>query len=63
MEYMEEGSLPACQKMSEEAASKVIYQVLDGVEYLHRNKIAHRDLKPENIVLTNVTYVCDLGLG
>ncbi|TSS48101.1 Calcium/calmodulin-dependent protein kinase type 1G [Bagarius yarrelli] len=35
---------------SEKDASLVIRQVLDGVNYLHKNGIVHRDLKPENLL-------------
>lgn len=28
-----------------------MYQILNAINYLHKNKIVHRDLKPENLLL------------
>ncbi|XP_062819372.1 death-associated protein kinase 2 [Anolis carolinensis] len=39
------------ESLSEEEAVQFLRQILDGVHYLHDNKIAHFDLKPENIML------------
>nr|XP_047937306.1 death-associated protein kinase 2 isoform X3 [Anser cygnoides]XP_047937307.1 death-associated protein kinase 2 isoform X3 [Anser cygnoides]XP_047937308.1 death-associated protein kinase 2 isoform X3 [Anser cygnoides]XP_047937310.1 death-associated protein kinase 2 isoform X3 [Anser cygnoides]XP_047937317.1 death-associated protein kinase 2 isoform X3 [Anser cygnoides] len=39
------------ESLSEEEATRFIKQILDGVNYLHSQKIAHFDLKPENIML------------
>jgi len=36
---------------SEKDACKVVYKVLDAIQYLHSMNIAHRDLKPENLLL------------
>lgn len=58
LEYMEEGTLYSALKkkktFKQADASKKLRDVLDGVFYLHKQKIAHRDIKPENIVISNV---------
>ena len=37
--------------LSETMLCFFVYQILDGLNYLHRNKIGHLDLKPQNIVV------------
>jgi translation initiation factor 2-alpha kinase 3 len=32
--------------------ARLLLAILDGVDYIHRNKIVHRDLKPSNIMLS-----------
>ena len=43
----------------------IIRQLLEGVCYLHRNKILHRDIKSANILLNDEGDVklADFGLG
>lgn len=43
----------------------ILFQLLSGVEYLHRLNVIHRDLKPANILLNeNCTLkICDFGLA
>lgn len=43
----------------------LIWQILNGVLYLHKNWIFHRDLKPANIMVTNygTVKIGDLGLA
>jgi serine/threonine protein kinase len=38
--------LRAHGKMSEDHARIIALQVLQGLSWMHKNKIAHRDLKP-----------------
>ncbi|MGE1197493.1 serine/threonine-protein kinase [Priestia megaterium] len=54
--------------MDDETAIYYFNQILDGVEYAHREGIIHRDLKPENILVfldneLEVLKISDFGLG
>ena len=43
----------------------MMYQIIQGVEYLHCNKIFHRDLKPQNILVSDayIAKLADFGLS
>ena len=53
-EYLESGSLQSIYKkyglMSEEYYSKIMFQVLSGLQALHEAGILHRDLKAANLL-------------
>ena len=42
---------------------KFTYQLLSGIQYLHRRCIIHRDLKPQNILINSsgMLRICDFG--
>lgn len=37
--------------LSESEVARIMKQLLEAVEYFHRNGIIHRDIKPRNIIL------------
>ncbi|EAS00939.2 Serine/Threonine kinase domain protein (macronuclear) [Tetrahymena thermophila SB210] len=69
LEYCPGGSLfdyvKSKGRLNEDEARDISYQIVQGLEYLHKNKIIHRDLKPGNILLTgnNSVKICDFGLA
>ncbi|MBI4853505.1 MAG: SUMF1/EgtB/PvdO family nonheme iron enzyme [Acidobacteria bacterium] len=69
-EYVEEGSLQDWLKKhnykspSEELAVEIVIKILNGLEYLHEQKILHRDLKPANILMQKgFPKLADFGLS
>jgi serine/threonine protein kinase len=48
-----------------EVIKSYMHQLLEGVDYLHKNHILHRDLKTANILITknNVLKIADWGLA
>lgn len=73
MEYMGGRSLDAIYKkvkkrggrIGEKVLGKVAESVLQGLSYLHENRIIHRDIKPQNILLDSHGHVklCDFGVS
>jgi serine/threonine protein kinase len=46
-------------------ASNLGQQLLQGLEYLHRHRVAHRDLKPDNLILSSSgrLVIVDFGVS
>lgn len=42
-------------QLKESAAKHVMWQMLQGIDYLHANNIVHRDIKPENVLVTSIS--------
>ncbi|CZU00238.1 serine/threonine protein kinase KIN [Plasmodium falciparum NF54] len=69
LEYVENGNLLTYiynnYNINENNARRILYQLINAIEYLHEIKIVHRDLKPENILLDNNNNVklIDFGLS
>lgn len=57
--------LKSDKHLEEVQVKSIIYDVLCGLNYMHKKKIIHRDLKPGNILLNeNCTIqICDFGLA
>jgi 5'-AMP-activated protein kinase catalytic alpha subunit len=52
-------------KLHEIEACMFYQQIIDGIEYIHKQKIVHRDLKPENLLLheRKKIKIVDFGLS
>ena len=69
MEYCKNGELfdyiVKKKRLKESEACIFFQQLINGVEYLHKQGIIHRDLKPENLLLDDRNHIkiSDFGLS
>ena len=69
MEYASKGELFNYiinkKKLDYNEASFFFVQIINGLEYIHKNNIVHRDLKPENLLLNEIKRlkIIDFGLS
>lgn len=64
LEYAPKGELfrllQRIGRFNDQSASRIISQVIDALEYCHKNNVIHRDIKPENIL---ISYNGDIKLS
>ena len=53
------------KRLTEIESCKIFQQIISGIEYLSKTKVAHRDLKPENLLLDSkkIIKIVDFGLS
>ncbi|CAH0043640.1 unnamed protein product [Clonostachys solani] len=70
MEYFENGDLQRYlnHPFPEHEAKEIVYQILEGLRFMHKNSFAHRDLKPANILVSEASpnwwvKISDFGIS
>jgi serine/threonine protein kinase len=45
--------------------ARCVFQVLEGLRYMHSLNYVHRDVKPENLLVSNkgTLKICDMGFA
>jgi serine/threonine protein kinase len=54
------------RKFSENDVRRIIFQIVNGLRFIHSNNIIHRDIKLENIIYNpkqNTCKIIDFGIS
>src|SRR4029077_14963957 len=51
------------KKLPQERAIRLMVEILDALDYIHRNGVVHRDLKPENIMVNTEDHIKLIDFG
>lgn len=68
-EYLDNNLLEVLEKnhsgLQGKLIAKYIYQVLEGLDYMHSLSYIHRDIKPENLLVNaqGTVKICDMGFA
>lgn len=65
LKIIEEGTLKVNQKVMQQAdITRIVYEVLRALDFMHSKGVMHRDIKPENILLEEgKVKLCDFGFA
>ena len=57
-----EYSIKTGKELNEIKIRNIIYQILQGLSYMHKKSFFHRDMKPENILINeDIVKIADFG--
>ncbi|OAG29391.1 cyclin-dependent kinase 2 [Nematocida displodere] len=64
MEHCEQTLADIIPTVTRPLRNSILFQILDGLEYIHSLNILHRDIKPSNILISHGTVkIADFGIS
>ncbi|CAD8157209.1 unnamed protein product [Paramecium pentaurelia] len=65
LQYLKGGSLNQCLKyckLNSQEVTIIIHQILEAINYMHKNGFVHRDIKPDNILFNDLGQFSQLKI-